>query len=105
MRAGTLACASELLGMTTRIPATSRGAMYIDLQRPECETAMESLWEFLDAELAPGAARAVGAHLDACERCAPKVHAALAFKRMVRRAGAVVPAPASLRDRVRPRPR
>ena len=75
--------------------------MRFDLQRPECGTAMEFLWEYLDAELAPGAARTVGSHLETCECCALKVHAAVALKRVVRRTGAGVRAPHSLRERVR----
>ena len=74
--------------------------MRFDVQRPECERAMESLWEYLDAELAPGAARIVGAHLDACERCNPRVSSSLAFKRALRRSAANECAPNSLRERL-----
>src|SRR5687768_11504857 len=56
---GTSLVVEELLRMM--IPhVTSRSAMRFDMQRPECDTAMESLWDYLDAELAPGAARIVG---------------------------------------------
>ena len=76
--------------------------MHFDVQRPECESAMESLWEYLDAELAPGAARIVGAHFDICERCNPRVSSSLALKRAVRRSASNERAPESLRERVLP---
>ena len=79
---------------------TSRSAMRFDMQRPECDTAMESLWDYLDAELAPGAARIVGAHFDRCERCGPRLSAAVRMKVAVRRASAHVRAPSTLRERV-----
>ncbi len=74
--------------------------MRFDLQRPDCATAMESLWEFLDAELSPGSARAVGAHFDSCGRCGPCFVAAIALKRVIRRTAGCA-APASLRERTR----
>ena len=74
--------------------------MRVDMHRPECDAAIEFLWEYLDAELAPDAARIVGAHLDGCQRCGRRVSAALALKRVVRKSARGVRAPASLRERV-----
>ena len=74
--------------------------MRFDLQRPACDAAIASLWEYLDAELPPDAARIVGVHLDGCLRCGPRVSAALALKRIVRASATGVRAPASVRERV-----
>ena len=74
--------------------------MRFALQRPECESAMEFLWEYLDAELTPDAARIVGAHFERCERCAPSVRSSLRLMRAVRLSGAGVRAPAELRARM-----
>lgn len=74
--------------------------MRFDRLRSPCDTAMESLWDYIDAELAPDAARIVGAHFDACEQCGLRLRASLALKRAVRHASGGVRAPERLRARL-----
>ena len=74
--------------------------MRFDRLRSPCDTAMEFLWDYIDAELAPDAARVVGAHFDACERCGPRLRTSVALKRAVRHASGGVRAPERLRAMV-----
>jgi anti-sigma factor (TIGR02949 family) len=64
-----------------------------------CGDVTARLWEYLDAELAPGSAARIEAHLARCQAC----HPAFDFQRAYRaflRAQADCPVPPGLRSRV-----
>lgn len=66
----------------------------------ECLEVLERLWEYLDHELVPEEAEAVGAHLTHCEGCYPTYCCHRALLELLARQGAGCPAPSSLVVRV-----
>lgn len=69
----------------------------------ECETVISRLWEYLDRELAPEVADAVGGHLNDCARCYPAYCCDRAFLELLARQHAACSAPAALVASVRAR--
>ncbi|HEY3011490.1 MAG TPA: zf-HC2 domain-containing protein [Gemmatimonadales bacterium] len=63
----------------------------------ECEEVGLCLWEYLDQELAPEEAVAVGAHLEGCFRCYPAYCWNRSFLELLARQRASCCAPAALR--------
>jgi hypothetical protein len=61
---------------------------------------MRVLWEYVDEALTSTTARAIGSHLETCERCNPHLTGARAFLRAVGACDRWSRAPASLRVRV-----
>lgn len=82
--------------MKSRQPVAITTLARYDLQRPDCERAMGSLWEYLDKELTPTMWRTIGAHITACERCHPRMSFDRALLRMVRASDQSTRAPARL---------
>jgi mycothiol system anti-sigma-R factor len=70
-----------------------------------CEEVVVLLWEYLDEELSPNKAEAVGAHLAKCGRCHPRYCCDRAFLELLARQRAGCAAPpfllASLRAQLR----
>jgi len=83
--------------MKSRQPVAITTLARYDLQRPDCERAMGSLWEYLDKELTPTMWRTNGAHITACERCHPRMSFDRALLRAVRASDQSTRAPARLR--------
>ena len=71
-----------------------------DSGRPDCERAMRVLWEYLDDELTSATSRAIGSHLEMCERCNPHLTGARTLLQTVGACDRRTRAPASLRARV-----
>ena len=71
-----------------------------DLRRPECDETTARLWEYLDAELAPGVAASITRHFQVCDRCRALMVASRRLLAAVRASGRRVRAPATLRSRI-----
>ncbi len=52
----------------------------------QCHAALEKIFEWLDDELDPSEAAAVGEHLETCARCYPRLTFERAFREAMRRA-------------------
>lgn len=62
----------------------------------ECEEVVIRLWEYLDEELTPEEAAAIGAHLSGCGRCHPRYCCDRAFLALLARQRSRCSAPAVL---------
>lgn len=65
-----------------------------------CREAAEGLYEWLDGELDSEAGEAVGAHLETCARCYPRLVFERSFLEAVNRAAQRPKAPTDLKDRI-----
>ena len=74
--------------------------MRYELRSAGCDEVLANLWEYLDAELDPGAAPAITAHLVRCSRCRTRMLASRRMLAVVRAIARSVRAPAALRRRV-----
>ncbi len=69
----------------------------------ECEEVLVRLWEYLDQELGPTEAEAVGAHLESCPGCYPAFGCGRALLRLLARQRTNCTAPADLVQSIRVR--
>jgi len=69
----------------------------------ECEEVLVRLWEYLDQELGPTEAEAVGAHLDRCPGCYPAFGCRRALLGVLARQRTNCAAPAKLVQSIRVR--
>lgn len=83
--------------MKSRQPVAITALARYDVQRPDCERAMGSLWEYLDKELTPTLWRTIGAHITACAHCHRRMSFDRALLRAVRSSDQSTRAPAHLR--------
>jgi anti-sigma factor (TIGR02949 family) len=67
-----------------------------------CQHVIEHLWDYLDGELSPSEAEAIGEHLAQCGRCYPQYRFQFAFlELLVRHRTRVAPPSRAAVDRVR----
>jgi mycothiol system anti-sigma-R factor len=69
----------------------------------ECEEVLVRLWEYLDQELGPKEAEAVGAHLESCPGCYPAFGCGRALLRVLARQRMSCTAPTHLVQSIRVR--
>jgi mycothiol system anti-sigma-R factor len=62
----------------------------------ECDEVLSRLWEYLDEELAPEAAREIGAHLRWCRGCYPTYCCDRALLQLLARQRTICSAPPAL---------
>lgn len=65
-----------------------------------CEEAAERVFEWLDGELDPGLEESVGAHLETCARCNPRLVFEQSFRQALTRVKQDEAAPDALRDEI-----
>ena len=73
------------------------------MRRMECEPVLVLLWEYLDEELGPEEAEAIGAHVSQCPRCRPACGCDRAFLELLARQRNRCSAPPTLVVSVRSR--
>lgn len=83
--------------MKSRQPVAITAPARYDVQRPDCERAMGSLWEYLDKEIPPTLWRTIGAHITACAQCHRRMSFDRALLRAVRSSDQSTRAPKQLR--------